>query len=202
MVILFLALVYRSPLLVAVPLVTILVSLLVSTGLVALLTQLSVRARFQLVDAQGVLDDEDLHRGDFVRRRNGFLPVPDCPIQGGTARRTRSSAAVRAALTHVGGALTASAFTTILGLGMMFFADFGKFRFSGPVIGLCLAITLLTCVTLTPALMCGLGPYLFWPFGRDVRPGELAAASGCAIRGGRIRPHVRRPSGIPWPASS
>ena len=49
-----------------------------------------VRAGFQLVDAQGVLDDEDLHRGHPVWRRHGFLPVPDCTIQGGTARRTRS----------------------------------------------------------------------------------------------------------------
>ena len=36
--------------------------------------------RLGMVEFPGLQDDEDFHRGDSVRVRNGFLPVPDRPL--------------------------------------------------------------------------------------------------------------------------
>ncbi len=53
--------------------------------------------------------------------------------------------------------------TTIVGLAMMWMSRFEKFRFSGPVIAISLAVTLAVCLTFTPALLSAIGRAAFWP---------------------------------------
>jgi RND superfamily putative drug exporter len=162
MILLILAAVYRAPLLVAVPMISIGFAVVVSTSLVALLTQWSINGTipgldlrifttsriFVIVILFGAGTDYCLFLISRLREEAAKAPW---------------DAACPNALSGVMGALMGSAMTTVVGLGMLWIASFGKFHYTGPIIAICLLVGLLVCTTLTPALLYAIGPRVFWP---------------------------------------
>jgi putative drug exporter of the RND superfamily len=155
LILLVLLLVYHSPLLALIPLMTTGMAVWVSMSLLAFATLLpgirlaNVSQVFLIVILFGAGTDYCLflisrHREEMGY---GFSPAESA------ARATR----------FVGGALTASAATVVVGLGMMGFAEFGKIRSGGPVIAVGLVVGLLASLTLTPALLALGGRTLLWP---------------------------------------
>ncbi len=186
-----LILIYRSPWLVLVPLFTIGVAASTSLDLLAILASWSLEHPagwptirvftttkiFVIVLLFGAGTDYCL----FLTARFREL----------RAQGLKQHLALAKALEHVGLALVASALTTIVGLAMMGWADFGKFTYSGPAIAICLAVTLLASLTLVPALLATrLGANVaidssplatrFWQRTADAilrRPGKILIAS-------------------------
>ncbi len=163
LVVAILAIVYRAPLLVMVPLLTITVSLMVATSVVASLTLLNQLPFMGWWNFKVFTTTKIFITVILFGAGTDFCLFLISRFREELKKGLDQSEAVVAALGGVGEALTASALTTVIGLGMMFFADFGKFRNSGPAIGICLLVTLIACVTLAPALLRGFGRFIFWP---------------------------------------
>jgi RND superfamily putative drug exporter len=156
LVLVVLLLVYRSPLLALVPLVTIGVSCWVALEVLALFTLIpgvylvNVSRVFAVVLLFGAGTDYCIFLISRYREELGA--------------GHRMGEALGLAVGGVGGALAASAGTVICGLGLMGFAEFAKVRCAGPAIALSLAVVLAASLTLTPALLRLLGPRVFWPW--------------------------------------
>jgi putative drug exporter of the RND superfamily len=171
LVVLILSLVYRRPFLVAIPLTSIALSLVVATSLIALLARdpaeqqgaglgvFTTTRIFIVVILFGAGTDFCLF---LIARCREFLEH-----SSGRSRR-HMQRIVAQGWRSVHDAIVASAATTMVGLGLMWFSDFEKFRYSGPIIAIALGITLLVCLSFTPALLSGLGAFAFWP----IAPGK------------------------------
>jgi RND superfamily putative drug exporter len=168
--------IYRAPILVLIPLATIGVSLSVATDTVALLAQnfgadaggweqfkiFTTTKIFVVVILFGAGTDFCLF---LIARYKEEL-----------ARGVPRKEAAGLALGNVADALVGSAMTTILGLGTMVFAQYGKFVSSGPIVAICLFVALVASVTFAPALLRALGPLVFWPYSKRILEESKASA--------------------------
>jgi RND superfamily putative drug exporter len=149
-----LGLIYRSPWLVIVPLGAIAIATIVSIDLLALLAEWSRRR------GEGVWPEFRVYSTTqiFIIVLMFGAGTDFCLFLLARFREMRAAGAsqrdgIVESVGRVGHALTASAGTTIAGLMMMVFSQFRKFTFSGPAIAISLAVALLVCLTLAPALL-------------------------------------------------
>jgi putative drug exporter of the RND superfamily len=155
--------VFRSPVAPLVPLTTVAFAFLVSRAVVSLLAQagLDVSAlyeTFAVVIVFGAGTDYCLFL--LARYRE--------ELDGGAAAGFAPGRRLRAgALTVTVGVMLAvlgsSAATTIVGFSAQGVAGFGLYRTMGPALAVSIAVTVLTALTLAPALMRLFGRWLFWP---------------------------------------
>jgi RND superfamily putative drug exporter len=175
LVVIILLVVYRSPLLAFIPLATIALSVWASLKAIALMTRIP-NFNFQVINITNVFVVVVLFGAG-----TDYCLFLIARYREELARGRSAPDALAEALRQVGHALVASAGTVILGLGTLYASTFQKIQYTGPAIGLALAIALIAALTLAPVLLRWLRGFVFWPFkpphheaGRDTEEETLA----------------------------
>jgi uncharacterized membrane protein YdfJ with MMPL/SSD domain len=186
LVLVLLLLIYRSPVLPFVPLITVGFGYFVAGGILALLakgfgftlsgqaTSLMVILLFGAGTDYGLL---------LISRYREDL-----------RRESHARTALATALSETWEAIAASGLTVTLAVLTLLFAQYGDYRAFAPVLGIGVFVTLIAGLTLMPALLALLGRRAFWP--RVPKEGD--ATSHRAWRGiaGRVAAAPRRSAAI------
>jgi RND superfamily putative drug exporter len=154
-VIVILVLIYRAPFLALIPLTSVFVATQISLKLLSLLAQAGMVTLFEGIEIYitVILYGTGVDYCLFLIAR----------YQEERERGADWSVALAKAIGHVGPALAASAATVIFGIGMMVFAQFGKFHHAGIAVAISLAISLCVVLTFTTSLLRLAGRWAFWP---------------------------------------
>ncbi|HEX6555408.1 MAG TPA: MMPL family transporter [Ktedonobacteraceae bacterium] len=184
-ILLVLGFVYRSPLAVLIPLVTVGLAFGLSIPVIAWLGQtfgLPV-ASFSLQYVAFVLLGAGTNYGVFMLSR-----YKEEMRRGSQNDRVARREALARTVGHVGESITSSASTVVMATAIMGLAQLYELRVTGPAVAVGVACLLLAGLSLLPALMALCGRALFWP--AQPRLGTLsdvtATEKGIWARAGRL----------------
>ena len=152
-VVVLLLLIYRSPLLCFVPLLTMFIAVETTLKLLALAAEHRLITVFQGMQVYIVI----VMYGTGIDYCLFLLSRCKEELDGGAAPRD----AVAQAIARVGVPLTASAATVATGIGMMSFASFGEYHNAGLAIFFSITVGWAAALTSTPALLRLLGAWAF-----------------------------------------
>lgn len=155
LVLVLLGAIYRSPALAIIPLVTVIIAVKLSMSLLILFATQKWVVLFQGIETYVAV----LMYGAGVDYCLFLIARYKEEIDAGVSY----DEAVSNSVAKVGAAIAASAGTVICGIGMMYFAEFGKFHDAGIAIAFGLTIVLIASLTFTPALLRLTGKWAFWP---------------------------------------
>ncbi len=185
LVLILLLLIYRSPLLALLPIISVGVAMQIADPILALIVKqgaFSVTAQ-----AAGIRDVLLFGAGtDYVI----FLVARYREeLKHNSNRRN----ALITATTSVSEAITSSAGTVALALMVLFLATLGFYKTLGPLLAISVIVMLLVGLTFTPALMNILGKAAFWPFIPKLAPDSTKEEIGKGLWAGIANFVVKRP---------
>ncbi len=183
LVVVLLILIYRAPLLALIPLVTVAVAVKIALELLAILADAGYVTLFHGSEVYVTV----VTYGAGIDYCMFLMARYKEELDGGAT----FDEAIAGSIAGIGGALAASAATVIVGIGMMVFAEFGRFRQAGIAMSLSVAIVVVASLTLAPALLRLFGKYAFWPRAprqllADI-PIELHSAPSGKLNNGRLQ---------------